>query len=390
MNTIGSRKNSDLTGLRFGHLTVIERVPNHVTSGGNTILQWKCLCDCGTEKIIKACHLRDGHVQSCGSCGLTGYSRDLINLTGQRFGYLTVTKQVANHVSSGGNSFVAWECVCDCGNTKVVTAGHLRTGHTKSCGKCGKYDHQSNFTGQRFGRLVVLKRCDEWYTYPNGTRDFKWRCKCDCGNIVVVRGNVLRNKRFSQSCGCWRNEESINPDDMIGHVFGLCRVESKADRIRVSDTSTVDAWNCVCSCGNHFVARGPQLRIGNKVSCGCLSVSKWELWTAEFLDARGIKYVPQKTYDDLRGVGGCKLSYDFCIDVNGSFVLIECQGKQHYQPVDFFGGQTTYERQIEHDIRKQEYARKRGIPLIEMDCSSDRLTHDMYCSMLGDSIEKYL
>ncbi len=53
-----------------------------------------------------------------------------------------------------------------------------------------------DMTGQRFGRLVVLRR--EGST-PDGKA--KWRCLCDCGNEVVVIGADLRNKR-SKSCGC--------------------------------------------------------------------------------------------------------------------------------------------------------------------------------------------
>lgn len=52
-----------------------------------------------------------------------------IDLTGERFGYLTVIRRVPNR---GGHT--AWECVCDCG-VHVVVAGHaLKSGHTKSCG----------------------------------------------------------------------------------------------------------------------------------------------------------------------------------------------------------------------------------------------------------------
>ena len=36
----------DLTGQKFGKLTVLERVEDHITSGGNRFTQWKCICDC--------------------------------------------------------------------------------------------------------------------------------------------------------------------------------------------------------------------------------------------------------------------------------------------------------------------------------------------------------
>lgn len=53
-----------------------------------------------------------------------------------------------------------------------------------------------DLTGMRFGRLIVLKR---EANDDNGSA--MWKCRCDCGNIVVVRGGSLRNGN-TRSCGC--------------------------------------------------------------------------------------------------------------------------------------------------------------------------------------------
>ena len=49
--------------------------------------------------------------------------------------------------------------------------------------------------GQRFCRLTVLNRAGSQNHFAT------WRCRCDCGNEVVVRGNNLRSGNTS-SCGC--------------------------------------------------------------------------------------------------------------------------------------------------------------------------------------------
>lgn len=53
----------------------------------------------------------------------------LIDLTDKRFGKLVVIRRIQNK----GNQPM-WECACDCGNRVVVSGGHLRSGHTRSCG----------------------------------------------------------------------------------------------------------------------------------------------------------------------------------------------------------------------------------------------------------------
>ena len=59
------RAAEDLTGKRFGKLTVIRRAENQ---GKNIV--WFCQCDCGSKlKPIRACHLKSGAVISCGCVG---------------------------------------------------------------------------------------------------------------------------------------------------------------------------------------------------------------------------------------------------------------------------------------------------------------------------------
>ena len=56
-----SRKKLDLTGQRFGKLTVLAPAEN---VGNRTA--WLCRCDCGQETVVITQRLRDGHRTSCG------------------------------------------------------------------------------------------------------------------------------------------------------------------------------------------------------------------------------------------------------------------------------------------------------------------------------------
>lgn len=57
-----------------------------------------------------------------------------IELSGQRFGRLTVIRESTPRTFPCGAKQTMWYCKCDCGKTTVVTAGNLRRGHTTSCG----------------------------------------------------------------------------------------------------------------------------------------------------------------------------------------------------------------------------------------------------------------
>lgn len=61
-------------------------------------------------------------------------------------------------------------------------------------------DKYKDLSGQRFGRLFVIERVQS-----NRHRRSQWRCRCDCGNEVIVVGYSLSNGS-TKSCGCYRSE----------------------------------------------------------------------------------------------------------------------------------------------------------------------------------------
>lgn len=67
----------DLTGKRFGRLTVIG-VDKKVKSGKRERYYWKCKCDCGNIKSVRTDCLTSGNVNSC---GCLKKEQDRINLT---------------------------------------------------------------------------------------------------------------------------------------------------------------------------------------------------------------------------------------------------------------------------------------------------------------------
>ena len=72
------------------------------------------------------------------------------SLVGKRFGNLIVESLVGKDKYSNK----MWKCKCDCGNYTIVRQGHLRSGHTTSCG-CNKFQ-LNDLTNKRFGLLTVL------------------------------------------------------------------------------------------------------------------------------------------------------------------------------------------------------------------------------------------
>lgn len=89
----------------------------------------------------------------------------------------------------------------------------------------------------------------------------------------------------------------------------------------------------------------------------------------KILKKNDVPYRVEVSFPDLYGVGNTNLlKYDFpVLNKDGTIkCLIECQGEQHYKPVEEFGGEVQFEIQKKNDERKRKYASEHGIPLWEI------------------------
>lgn len=223
----------DLSRKRFGRLLVVREAPTRDRSGN---VYWECVCDCGRSHIAAGRLLRNGDIQSCGC-----YHREIAgkaqqsDLTGKRFGLLTVLQR--DHVHPVNGSY--WQCQCQCGQLKVVRQNSLISGLTKSCG-CLNHNtekRRKSMTGNRYGRLLVLKYVKTVRVGSNKSFDAVWLCKCDCGQEREVRGRSLRDGS-TVSCGCYNRE--------ISTTHGLSQTpeyrRAEARRRLLSKIQRTPAW----------------------------------------------------------------------------------------------------------------------------------------------------
>lgn len=91
-----------------------------------------------------------------------------IDLTGQRFGMWLVVSRAGYQ----GNA-ITWNCLCDCGNTKVVRGDNLRSGRTRSCG-CLLIKHEKKRTYMTRTRLQSIYHGMKLRCYNKSQANFKY------------------------------------------------------------------------------------------------------------------------------------------------------------------------------------------------------------------------
>lgn len=280
-----------------------------------------------------------------------------IDLTGQRFGRLTALKRVENKGKK-----TQWLFQCDCGNCKVLNPDSVKCGRVKSCGCLLKeatgLRHFKDLTEQKIGRWTVLERVENENNYV------KWKCQCECGEIRNVFANSLLNGA-SLSCGCYKADRAheLNFEDLTGMRVGILTVikRTKEDYISPSGNKSPQ-WLCKCDCGNEKIVLGGNLRAGSIRSCGCTSESVGEIYIRELLDELQIEYIQEYRFDDCRNV--LTLPFDFYLPEYNT--CIEYDGQQHFEVVDFFGGEKGYERRRHNDNIKTKYCEDNNISLLRL------------------------
>jgi len=206
----------DYAGQRVGRLTVIKKTER----SGKGRTYWLCVCDCGNQVEVRGDSFKKGGTRSCGCLKKEIARIKAIDLSGMKFGHLTVFARAEG--KRDGRQW--WACKCDCGKIIEVSGGPLMRGKTDSCGcqkpvfvkEIGDDKHMAlrkntwtnvkNMVGYVVGRLTVISRSER--KSKNGQA--YWICKCECGNETDVSGSHLRSGHTS-SCGCLNDENRKRP-----------------------------------------------------------------------------------------------------------------------------------------------------------------------------------
>lgn len=168
---------------------------------------------------------------------------------GQKYGMLTV--QSFSH--RGNHYTIYWKCLCDCGNTVIVAAGHLNNGHTKSCG-CNRWKKKHGC-------------CNEpWYGC--------WKSMMERCYLPKTFGYYRYGKRGITVCERWKTPVNFGKD------MGVCPPSMTLDRI--DNDGNYEPNNC------RWTTMKQQSR--NRVSNRFIEIGRDKITIAELAERFGIPY----------------------------------------------------------------------------------------------------
>jgi hypothetical protein len=214
-------------------------------------------------------------------------------------------------------------------------------------------------TGKIFGYLTVISENND----QNDKKHSYWNCMCKCGNTCIKRADALKTTNIP-SCGCHKREATSNywSANLINKRFGKLYVTQ-----RVDNHSVRALWECKCDCGNMVYYPSRYLLSMCVNHCGCETKSQGELEIRNILNSKHVDFKEQYSFADCLSPKGRRIKFDFAVVQNEVVVgLIEFNGQQHYEAIEFFGSEERFILQQQIDDIKRNYCKDNNIPLIEI------------------------
>lgn len=210
--------------------------------------------------------------------------------------------------------------------------------------------------------------------YINAKEKVKIKC-LECGQYFEQTPNSHLSGQGCPTCGIkHRNQKITLPLDVwIERSKKTHSIEYDYSRVHFNRVLE-KVW---IKCPNHgwFLQEAKAHMNGDNCPlCSC--VSKGEEMIAFFLDENGVDYVRQhKVANENLFCKNTNLLIDFYVPSFNLF--IEYNGRQHYEPVERFGGQDAYMKQKERDIALKQYCKKHNIRLVEIPYTEYRNIEDI-------------
>lgn len=160
-----------------------------------------------------------------------------------------------------------------------------------------------------------------------------------------------RGETINKSWNSYTTEEFVRIAKIIRPEYDYSKVEYKNNKNKIE---------VICPKHGSFYMTPINL-IYNNQGCPICVQSRGETFVKNVLDNMKLQYKQQYKLD----IQNKCLKIDFCLFVNNQIVFIEYNGIQHYKPIDFFGGKTSFEQQCSRDNLLRAYCKNNDIILFE-------------------------
>ena len=201
----------------------------------------------------------------------------------------------------------------------------------------GKWDYSEVKYVGAFEKVII--KCKKHGSFEQTPNKHLSGHKCQkCGNVAANKKNSITTEEFLKKA-----------KKKHGQTYSYTKTKYKNNKSKITITCKIHG-DFKQRADNHLEGRG----------CQKCSKSKGEKIIAEILLKNNVVFIPEKRFKECRNL--LPLPFDFYIP--SKRILVEFNGRQHYESIVLFGGEEQLKKQQLHDKIKKSYADSNGYNLI--------------------------
>ena len=259
-----------------------------------------------------------------------------------------------------------------------------------SCPKCkGEQTAKFNRETKRQTQEEFIKKCKLLYgnlfsydkvIYINSRTKVLIHSNLCNEDFYEVPANFLQGRAKKKYLGLNYIKQNLSKEAFIQRSKLIHGEDYDYSKCNYVDTKT--KVEIICPKHGSFW-QTPGNHIWNRQGCPVCNQSRGENMIANILDNLKINYKRQYVVN----TNNRKYEIDFCFFLKDKIIFIEYNGQQHYQPIEFFGGEERFKEQVQRDEEVRQYCKNNNIILLEY--KYDILFEDLQ-TLVRDNIKNIL
>lgn len=242
------------------------------------------------------------------------------------------------------------KCICPKHGEFWSRPDHLMNGH--GCPKCA-IEKRAN--KERLTIEEVKSRIDKVFNKKYDTSKIKYKNLYEKITLICpIHGEFksspahLFKGHGCPKCGNVGRKTTDSFKEELVKIFGD---EYTYDKLNYKNNAT----KVIVTCKKHGDFEALPCHLVHGHGCPhCSNSSIMERKVSEILKSDGIEFVRQKNFDWMK-----RMKLDFFIPSKN--IAIECQGIQHFKPIDYFGGEKAFKHQVKKDLLKKKLCEEHNI-----------------------------
>lgn len=194
--------------------------------------------------------------------------------------------------------------------------------------------------------------------YINSQSKLNWRC--DLGHVFEMAWSEFKQgKRCAKCSGVYKRTNAEFLQEvliLVGNEYSFLGKFEHVDK-------KIEVIHNKC---NYKYEVTPYKFINREQRCPKCNDSKGEKRIEKYLESKNLSYISEYRFLDCKNI--YPLRFDFAVldEQNKPSLLIEYDGKQHFRPYKYYGGEKEFELVRKRDAIKNNYCKTNNIKLIRI------------------------